>query len=625
MLSKLLKSIGILFFLSGAIRLHSQTAIQFEKAADQAYHMKDFYSAFVYYKASLKRKVKEDVQLKSAIAAYEYGAVSIAKDIIEDLLKKNASQRFESLELYHGFCLFSIGEYKAAKYSMNKYLTKAWHNKKRSNIDIAKTYIEKCDSAIFYSSLAKDESSYEWKYDNKINSSKAEFAIAKHGDLVSYSTTSRNAIVLIDAYGKKRYLKPKGLQHKEEVVFFEMMSELKALTCVCKEINQLDRHCKMYYWNLLDNKLTSIGGTFDNPEISFSQPYIDLAEGMLYYSAEVNDNKDLFSFPIDSLGTSTIPVPLDVNTDFNEESPFVKDGVLYFASDRDKGLGGYDIYSYELGLNGLVENLGSEINSSYNENYFRIYDDQEFMASNRPLEVEQSIDDINCLNIYNRSLKTVKEEQPKKAPVDEPLTIVTNDNKELEEIPSEPIVDKNESEDAIVSSSYKAVVYFPNNIPLSNTTESYDYKDCFQEYAALIDYYLNSCPEMDDFESFYAAEVIAGLSALEELSAGAESHLKQGKKLTITINAYTSPRASKAYNMSLSERRCKAVLNYLIQQNPLLNQAYEKNLIIVECNSYGELMAPAIVSEDYFDLTSSVYSIAASRERRVECYLKLEQ
>ena len=625
MLSKLLKSIGILFFLSGAIRLHSQTAVQFEKAADQAYHMKDFYSAFVYYKESLKRKVKEDVQLKSAIAAYEYGAVSVAKDIIEELLNKNASQRFESLELYHGFCLFSIGDYKAAKYSMNRYLTKAWHNKKRSNIDLANTYIKKCDSALFYSSLAMDESSAKWQYDNAINSSKAEFAFAKQKDLISYSTTSRNAIVLIDSNGKKRYLKPKGLQHKEEVVFFEMMSELKALTCVCKEINQLDRHCKMLYWNLLDNKLTSIGGVFEDPKISFSQPYIDHAEGVLYYSAEVNGNKDLFSFPLDSLGTSALPVSLDVNTDFNEESPFVKDGVLYFSSDIDKGLGGYDIYRYVLGSNGLVENLGSAYNSSYNENYFRIYDDQEFMASNRPLEVEQSIDEVNCLNIYNRSLKIVEEALPEEAPVDLPLTNVPNDKTEVEEIPAELIVDEPKAEVELESATYKAVVYFPNNIPLSNTAESYDYQDCFKEYEALIDYYLNSCPEMDDFESFYAADVIAGLRALEDLGAGAESHLKKGKKGTITINAYTSPRASKAYNMALSERRCKAVLNYLIQQNPVLNQAYKDNLINVECNSYGERMAPAIVSEDYFDLTSSVYSIAASRERRVECYLKWDQ
>ena len=86
MLSKLLKSIGILFFLSGAIRLHSQTAVQFEKAADHAFHMKDFYSAFVYYKESLKRKVKEEVKLKSAIAAYEYGAINTSKEIIEELI-----------------------------------------------------------------------------------------------------------------------------------------------------------------------------------------------------------------------------------------------------------------------------------------------------------------------------------------------------------------------------------------------------------------------------------------------------------------------------------------------------------------------------------------------------------
>lgn len=611
--------------MSGAIRLQSQTAVQFEKAADHAFHMKDFYSAFVYYKESLKRKVKEEVKLKSAIAAYEYGAINTSKDIIEELISVNASYRIESLELYYGFCLFASGDYKAAKHAMNKYLTKVWMNKKRSNIDLAHDYIKKCDSAMYYSSMAGDDPLAVWKYSSNLNSSKADFAYAEYKNRISFSSTRRNSILLIADDSAIKYIRPKGMQAKQELVFFEQFNDETAFTCLCRAINQLDRHCHLYLWNLTDNKLEELNGFFKDPFISVSQPFVDGKNGLLYFSASQKDGeggKDIYSIPLDSLNTNYKPLPVEVNTADNEESPFVLDGVLYFSSDRDKGLGGYDIYSYRLDKKSPVENLGASYNSSYDERYFRIYDEREFISSNRPIDSQVSIEDVNCLNIYIRS-KLQKED----IPIDiseELITEVPAENEDKANPSPVPIEEETPSEYHL-ELDYKAVVYFPNDIPLVNSAAEYEYESCYEEYTSLIDYYMNSCPEMDDFDSFYASEVVTGFQALKDMKSGAQQYLDKGKSITIVINAFTSPRASDSYNLALSDRRCKSVLTYLMKDNEELRQFFKEKKLTIECNTFGERLSPPMVSEDYFDPKSSVFSIAASRERRVECIMRIDQ
>lgn len=77
----------------------------------------------------------------------------------------------------------------------------------------------------------------------------------------------------------------------------------------------------------------------------------------------------------------------EVNTIGNDETPFYKDNVLYFASNGQPGLGGYDLFSAEqTGVNWSgVENMGRSFNTAADELYFTL--DKEgyhgFLVSNR--------------------------------------------------------------------------------------------------------------------------------------------------------------------------------------------------------------------------------------------------
>lgn len=632
MLSKLLKSIGILFFLSGVLRLHGQTAIQFEKAADQAFHAKDFYSSFLYYKESLKRKVKEEVKLKLAIAAFEYGAVDLANDVISELLADNASQRFETIELYSGFCLFAKGDYYGAKQAMNKYITKAWHNKKKSNIDLAKQYIEKCASAIYYSGLAGPDPLTDWAYSLELNSKKADFAYSEFEANRFFSSTRKNAIIHINEAAEFSYLRPRGLARNQEVVFFENLNESEAITCICTSINKLDRRCKLMLWDLITNQLDDLGPLFNQDSISVSQPYVDHVNQLLYFSSdgfESKGGKDIYYISLDSLNSPSIPKALSINSSYNEESPFVSDGVLYFSSDRDQGLGGYDIYRLTLDAQSIAVNMGAAYNSSYDENYYRSYDSVEYLSSNRAINGSKSIDDVNCLNIYKR-LPSEPIEDLKLISFQEDLAKINTsyDIERTREIEQEPDLNNEPDHSVIlvdeeVLEDYKATVYFPNNIPVQTDT-AYNYSNCFEVYEDLINYYLNSCPEMDDFESFYAAEVIAGLKALDKLRLAAIEYLDLGKSVMIEIDAFTSPRASSNYNMLLGKRRCEAVYNYIFERDKNISKYMGLGAVIINCNSFGEERTPTGVSSDFLDTMASVYSIAASKERRVECRLVVD-
>lgn len=75
----------------------------------------------------------------------------------------------------------------------------------------------------------------------------------------------------------------------------------------------------------------------------------------------------------------------DINTEYDEEYPFFidDDNTLYFSSNSDKSIGGYDLFvSYRKGLGNLWSepaNLGYPINSLY-DNYFITFSDNKRVA-----------------------------------------------------------------------------------------------------------------------------------------------------------------------------------------------------------------------------------------------------
>lgn len=79
----------------------------------------------------------------------------------------------------------------------------------------------------------------------------------------------------------------------------------------------------------------------------------------------------------------------ELNTDENDDAPYVaENGVLYFASQGHKSIGGYDIFktTFDSTANKFTppENLGSPINTVNNDTFFSVYGKMAYLASYRP-------------------------------------------------------------------------------------------------------------------------------------------------------------------------------------------------------------------------------------------------
>ncbi len=119
--------------------------------------------------------------------------------------------------------------------------------------------------------------------------------------------------------------------------------------------------------------------------------------------------------------------------------------------------------------------------------------------------------------------------------------------------------------------------------------------------------------------NFFENKVKKGNDDLIAFTEALEEVLERGEVVQIVIQGFTSPLASTAYNEKLGSRRVNSIINYLNRASKGAIAPYLKNgkLKITEV-SYGESRSPADVVSSYTDLRNSVYSVSASRERRVE-------
>lgn len=122
--------------------------------------------------------------------------------------------------------------------------------------------------------------------------------------------------------------------------------------------------------------------------------------------------------------------------------------------------------------------------------------------------------------------------------------------------------------------------------------------------------------KMDDFFEF---DVRGGFEKMSLFLDALLGKLNGGQNFEIQIKGYASPIAGRAYNMELSKRRVHSVENELDQfSDGLLNEFIENGQLVVTDVSFGESEAPSDVSDLASNTRESIYSVAASKERRVE-------
>jgi hypothetical protein len=177
------------------------------------------------------------------------------------------------------------------------------------------------------------------------------------------------------------------------------------------------------------------------------------------------------------------------------------------------------------------------------------------------------------------------------------------------------------------------VLYFDNDHPNPNTwRRSSDkiYSDTYFPYydkkAKYKEVFTEPLTEDNEIvmaetkiERFFQTELKKGKYDLDNFLGVLLDELEDGIPVKIFLKGYTSPRYSRSYNYSLGLRRVSSVKNELEEYNDGALVPYMKSgQLNIRERSFGELESPKDVVDDLDNERMSIYSVEASKERRVE-------
>jgi len=253
----------------------------------------------------------------------------------------------------------------------------------------------------------------------------------------------------------------------------------------------------------------------------------------------------------------------DINTAADESFPFISDDnkTLYFASNGQLGLGGYDIFSFDLASK-KVENLGKSVNSSQDDFAFTYNSEKKmgFLASNREGKDNIYIVDPVCAVNLLVSVTDKKTGQPlagaKVDVIDSNKkllnTYTTDSNGEIKTICS---CDKDHSV-MVTKTNYQ-----PGSAMVNSNQETFKVSIALTPIEVpIIDDEVVLNPIFFEFNKHNITP--QGAEELNRLVQVMNDH----PNMIILAKSHTDNRGSDDYNIKLSDRRAKSTVQYIISK-----------------------------------------------------------
>lgn len=608
-----------LFF---ACALPAQKPAYYIKSGDAAAVKGSWNEAFAYYnEAHLLDTSDFEISCKLADAArwvkqYDLALKLYSKNYDKDNGKLNPDGLFWLAVMQKNHA-----RYEDAQRNFKKYIKK---HKKTGTASLVKRAEQEIKSALWALNYkSKGEVDELQKLNEKINSNESEIAPFLDTDQFYFASSRRMDgrsewnIFRMDSINAAQInvLQIDGLQStdaganlivKGNEVFFSM---------------KRDGATSIFTGTLSDNQIVNpkpVDGVNDGGSVN-TMPNSGSTDGVerLYF---VSDRKggegglDIW-YSIRQNGQWQTPVNAGktINTPGDEVSPFVVGDQLFFSSDWHEGFGGLDIFSSKIfaGSFDKPNNLGKPYNSELNDLYYSESADgkQIFFSSNRRAE-DQSDSATCCNDIFLVNRKRIDD-------------VVINDK-------------VYESLEAL-QGALPVVLYFHNDEPNPrslDTTTVISYHESYESYLKLIPAYLKenstglSGEKREEAESitndFFDLQVKKGYDDLKIFSDLLLEELHKGNSIKISVRGFASPRAKSDYNLNLTKRRTASLVNFLMQYNDGVFKSYFEAKagngarLIVEQLPFGEYKSAVGVSDDLNDQKKSIYSRAASLERKIE-------
>ncbi len=274
-----------------------------------------------------------------------------------------------------------------------------------------------------------------------------------------------------------------------------------------------------------------------------------------------------------------------INTVGNEDTPFYRDGVLYFSSEGHPGIGGYDIFRSDWSGTrwSKPQNMGKPFNSSVDDLYFML--DKEgyhgSLASNRIAEGARSLHGKTCCNdIYNVSLKKIVADLialTYDLDTQEPLNDVTVEIYEVTDTGNKLIDSKKNAS----GNNFDFPLELDKSYMITGYTENYDSDTAFFSTVSLFDSKTfneklelkpGEIVEVLRREEPFVLENILYAFNSDKIEKEAEPDLEfiQGlmtryPEMVIELSSHTDARGNDAFNENLSQRRAESARRWLVR------------------------------------------------------------
>ena len=417
------------------------------------------------------------------------------------------------------------------------------------------------------------------------------------------------------------------------ISFSEDKSKLYFTRCESSNSNNSKLKCEIWVSEKVKNKWdkpTRLTHRINLPGTTTTQPcYVSGDDNDILYFASDRPNgfggMDIW-YSIVKQGKYADPVNLgsNINTIGDEITPFYHktDSTLYFSTNTQPGIGGFDIFSSHGGLNQWTQpkNIGVPFNSVANDIYFSIneVDNDGYFTSNRAgsffIKGETCCNDIYSYE-WDKNIVTQQFQQD----------TIFMDTIDIQQH---------------INDILPLTLYFHNDEPdpaTTKTTTDKNYKTTLANYFALKEIYNSEYTKGlvgneaikagKDIDDFFNNSVKKGFTDLEQFAKWLLLDLEQGNSVKITIKGYTSPLHTAEYNMKLAMRRISSLKNYIYDYrngifNTYLNGKAPNGAKLELLDApIGKTEADSLVSDNPNDKRNSIYSKAAALERRIQIIL----
>jgi len=410
---------------------HGQTLNAYVKGAKEAMARKDYFSAYNFMRVAHEiepNNIEHTYEL--AEAARLYAAFTNAEKFYEEVTANSKANDYPETNFWLAYVKERLGKYQEALDLFQIYQTEhSGDNPMLDSLSLkhvgvanwAIMELENIDTALDLVHLGPE-----------VNTTFSEFGAAMDSNQLYYSSlrflgqdkqvtqperpyskiliSTENGLGKVDSLLNDSYLSTAhtAFNAAKDRVFYTL----------CDYVNGSDIRCDLYYRDIVDGQyglaqklpepINMAGFTTTQPHVGY-----DPLSGreVLYFTSDRPGGKgrlDIYYCYIVGKDNFTEPVNFEaLNTPSSEVSPFYHraSNTLYYSTEGLLGFGGLDIYSVENanGVWGEPVNLGSPINSSLDDAFYTMSDDEEegYFSSNRLGSMYLSPEDeACCFDIY---------------------------------------------------------------------------------------------------------------------------------------------------------------------------------------------------------------------------------